>query len=53
MQEKICPVCKKTFIPAPLHIYMLNKSKLVCSWNCQIEGERKKEKAYLDRPKRK
>ena len=39
---KKCPVCGKTFIPAPLHAYKVSMKhrcggiydKLVCSWHC-------------------
>lgn len=48
LQEKVCPVCGKTFIPAPLHVYRdarFDKSvkhALVCSWRCVCESERLK-----------
>lgn len=49
MSEIVCPVCGKIFIPAPFHYYKLKKRKLVCSWNCQIEGEKRKAKSALDK----
>ena len=42
-QEKTCPVCGKTFLPAPEHSYHLeNKSKLVCSYSCVRNWEESK-----------
>ena len=39
--ESKCPVCKKTFIPAPQHVYKTaNGQKLVCSYHCAREDER-------------
>lgn len=38
LAERVCPVCKKIFIPAPQHIYKeRNKynGKLVCSFSCE------------------
>lgn len=35
---KVCPVCKKKFIPAAKHIYHISEAgryKKVCSWSCQ------------------
>lgn len=49
IKEEKCPVCGKIFIPAPFHYYKLKKRRLVCGWNCQIEGERRKEKTALDK----
>lgn len=34
-----CPVCGKNFIPAPFHAYKVY-GKRVCSWHCQLKGER-------------
>ena len=45
--EHKCPVCKKTFIPAPMHIYKIgnaNKPKLVCSYNCRCKWEKEQPK---------
>ena len=28
-----CPICGKTFIPAPMHRYVLHNQK-ICSWHC-------------------
>ena len=42
-KECVCPVCGKTFIPAPLHRYKLDgRDKLVCSWHCLCESRRKR-----------
>jgi hypothetical protein len=39
--EAICPVCKKTFVPAPFHIYKDYRNKRrVCSYHCAVESER-------------
>ena len=44
VSEKICPVCKKEFIPAPLHIYKIGgkKGKLVCTYSCMRKAEKMK-----------
>lgn len=46
IKECVCPICKKTFLPAPMHIYKnkmpgADNNKLVCSWSCQLESERR------------
>lgn len=43
--EKICPVCKKYFIPAPLHAWRIGKGtgKLVCTYSCMRKAEKLKE----------
>lgn len=44
IEEKICPVCKKSFIPAAYHVFHLygNMNLVpVCSWSCQLASERK------------
>lgn len=41
--EIVCPVCGKTFIPAPMHIYKVRKSGYywrVCTWGCQMKWEK-------------
>jgi hypothetical protein len=39
--ESKCPVCRKTFIPAPQHVYKTaNGKNLVCSYHCMLEDER-------------
>lgn len=40
--ETKCPVCGKIFVPSPEHVYHDGKKK-VCSWNCHVEAERRKE----------
>lgn len=38
---RTCPVCKKTFVPAPEHVYRLHKnSGLVCTYSCLLKGRR-------------
>lgn len=40
-----CPVCGKQFEPAPYHVYKIYvkySHKLVCSWHCVREWEKKK-----------
>lgn len=49
--DKVCPICKKTYIPAPQHVYRdqrpiimgatsRSKAPLVCSYHCMRESER-------------
>jgi hypothetical protein len=43
--EKVCPICHKVFIPAPLHMYKIgrkDRQKMVCSYKCRCEAERRK-----------
>lgn len=47
IKEKKCPVCGKSFIPAPYHIYK-SKNRMVCSYHCQLASEEKREKKELD-----
>ena len=47
-KERVCPICHKIFIPAPLHIYKTKyKSKLICSYKCRCIYE----KTIIDRRK--
>lgn len=39
IQDSICPICGKNYIPAPFHNYKIHGKK-VCSWHCQLKGER-------------
>lgn len=39
--EKKCPICGKTFVPAPFHVYKAN-GRLVCTWSCVCQYEREK-----------
>ena len=42
LAECTCPVCKKIFVPAPLHVYKAyHKQTPVCSYKCSLESERK------------
>lgn len=53
MKTSTCPVCGKTFVPAPLHAYRdkrANTNKLVCSYACMRKSERMKE--YANKRKR-
>ena len=44
--ERECPMCHKTFVPAPYHAYRAhNKSRLVCSYHCMLASDR----AYEER----
>lgn len=44
---RICPVCKKEFHPAPLHVYKVygknSQKELACSWSCVCRSERERE----------
>ena len=51
-REMICPICGKSFIPGAQHIYKSEiDGKLVCTWSCMLESEKKnkklKSKRYL------
>lgn len=51
--EKICPVCKKGFVPAPLHVYKVmgrnSHSAFVCSYSCVLRAEREREQKRMAR----
>ena len=51
LNELICPVCGKSFIPAPMHVYRDKRCrKRVCSWSCVCKSERLKgERKYNER----
>lgn len=55
LDERVCPVCKKVFIAAPLHAYKehgkTGKAKLVCSYACDMQSFRDHQ-AKLQRKKR-
>lgn len=34
-----CPVCKKEFLPAPMHAWKISYEKLVCSYHCMRQYE--------------
>ena len=43
--ERICPICGKAFIPAPLHVYKRNygrpgRTKYFCKYSCMIAWDR-------------
>lgn len=37
--DTTCPICGKNFIPAPQNYYKVDGIR-VCSWHCQLRGER-------------
>lgn len=45
LSPRTCPICGKTFIPAPYHVYRMSgkRSARVCSWSCHLEAERRHE----------
>lgn len=43
----VCPICKKEFLPAPLHAWKITGDKLVCGYHCMRQWE------VLHAPKRK
>lgn len=51
--ERVCPVCGRTFIPAPMHIYKENDMsghvRVVCSWPCLCAYRRQIEAAKAER----
>ena len=50
-----CPICGKTFVPAPMHVYHVAcKQTRVCSYHCALESERRHEagKKKTGRPKK-
>lgn len=52
--ELTCPVCGKTFVPAPEHAYKVDR-KTVCSYHCLCDWIKKngKDKAYTQKNGRK
>ena len=38
-----CPICKKKFIPAPMHIYKV-RGRNVCSYTCTLPGAKEKKR---------
>lgn len=44
LNPKTCPICGKTFIPAPEHVYKTGpKGRMVCSWGCVCRAREKRE----------
>ena len=39
---RVCPVCGKTYIPAPFHIYKVAGRK-VCSYSCSLQNVKNKQ----------
>lgn len=44
ISERICPICGKIFVPAPMHVYKIKTNTLVCTWSCLCRYEREKER---------
>lgn len=42
--EKECPVCGRTFVPAPFHVYV-EDNKYFCKWTCLTRYRRDREAA--------
>lgn len=40
--ELICPVCRKVFVPAVMHVYRTDDGRPVCSWGCLCAYRRNK-----------
>lgn len=38
--ERDCPVCGKSFIPAPMHIYKIKYGQFVCLYKCRCAYEK-------------
>lgn len=50
-----CPICGKTFVPAPQHIYKFTdkgRIKSVCSWGCMRAHEKKIEQEKEEQKKK-
>ena len=42
--NNICPVCGKSFVPAPYHVYHVEGQKeRCCSYTCMLKGNREHE----------
>lgn len=41
-EPRVCPVCKKKYIPAPEHTWKVGKSLAVCSYSCMRKEERRR-----------
>ena len=54
LTESTCPVCGKTYIAAPEHVYrdQRNKQRKVCSWRCVCESERLRDAAKQAKAKK-
>lgn len=51
--ERVCPICQKTFIVQPFHVYR-NKAdrhhnQLVCSWSCVLASEKMRDEKIRER----
>lgn len=51
--ERKCPICQKSFIKAPLHIYKDKRSackaEYVCSYHCMLKSEKLAEQEAKDK----
>lgn len=52
IEERKCPICGKTFIPAPYHIYRRG-SKWFCIWSCMLKYDREQEEKNKEKQRRK
>lgn len=54
LKEQKCPICHKTFVPAPYHTYKThNKVHYVCSYHCALASEKAfEERSALNRERR-
>jgi hypothetical protein len=44
LKEVICPVCGKSFIPAPMHVFKTPTGSYICAYSCVLERERRVKK---------
>lgn len=54
-RELTCPICKRTFIKAPEHVFVQD-GKTFCRWNCLCEYRHRKEekkKKFLSQVRKK
>lgn len=49
LRQVRCPVCKKMFYPAPLHVYHDSRGRAVCTWGCMVKSEKKEQAVTADR----
>lgn len=43
VHTKKCPICGKTYVPAPYHVYKVGRTP-VCSYSCTLPGAKEKHK---------
>ena len=51
VEELCCPVCRKTYVPAPYHVYRIG-NRLVCSWSCLCRARKEGIAKVKGRPSR-